>query len=300
MPVELLLWGACKLIEPVAARVRANLEDKVADGITEFAERYARRAIGGLLPGEEAEVEVDTQISEEDEAAAEELEKKFQLTSALPDEREGADASLVRAYEAILWRLAMLASWEERNVAVAGALQGPKWMTLCIPHLVGGVIPPRDIWRDVDGENALRRPFHNVPVEFFVKPLAEGQDPEYEVRTTNAAIRRSGLDLDRPISPGAPAWHRIDGLSAGWVALQPDTETEARLQQEYAAGPGGMLGRRRHFNTSPLTHAEYPNSWHPLINVDDTSGLAALIAGADNLAEDQKKVSDAVEGLLAK
>jgi hypothetical protein len=282
--------------------------NQAADEITRFAKKYIGRALSGGGPdpetSAEGEVEIDAaaapEVIKEDEAQAEELQEKFgvQLSSALSRELTGADASLVRAYEAVLWRLAVLASWERRSIAIAGAPQGSEWMTICRPHEVGRVIAPSRIWKEVGGESALRRPLHHVPVEFFVKPLAAGGRLDQEVNKVNTAFGRKGVDLDQPVSSDDEAWHRIDGLRAGWIALQPDSETEERLQREYKASPGGMLGGKRHFNTTPLEYAEYPECWGALLDIDGTHGLAVLIDGVDKFAADSKAAGDAVESLL--
>jgi hypothetical protein len=248
-----------RLVAPVANRVQENLQNQAADEITRFAKKYIGRALSGGGPdpetSAEGEVEIDAaaapEVINEDEAQAEELQEKFgvQLSSALSRELTGADASLVRAYEAVLWRLAVLASWERRSIAIAGAPQGSEWMTICRPHEVGRVIAPSRIWKEVGDESALRRPLHHVPVEFFVKPLAAGGRLDQEVNKVNTAFGRKGVDLDQPVSSDDEAWHSIDGLRAGWIALQPDSETEERLQREYKASP-----RRDAWREASLQH----------------------------------------------
>ena len=303
-----LLGQACKLVAPVAKRVQENLQNQAADEITRFAKEYIGRALSGGGPDPETsakgEVEINAaaaqEVIKEDEPQAEDLQEKLGITlsSALSGELTGTDASLVRAYEAVLWRLAVLASWERRSIAVAGALQGSEWMTICRPHEVGGVIAPSKIWKEVGGESALRRPLHHIPVEFFVKPLAAGDRLDQEVDKVNTAFGRKGVDLNRPVCSDAEAWHRIDGLRARWIALQPDSETEERLQREYKSGPGGMLGGKRLFSTKPLEYAEYPEDWEALLDIDGTDGLAALIDGVDKFAADSNAAGDAVESLL--
>lgn len=59
-----------------------------------------------------------------------------------------------------------------------------------------------------------------------------------------------------------------------------------------------MLGGKRHFNTTPLEYAEYPECWGALLDIDGTHGLAVLIDGVDKFAADSKAAGDAVESLL--
>ena len=106
-----------------------------------------------------AQESATSEVVAEDEEQAVELQNKFgvELSSALPPDRIGTDASLVRAYEAVLWRLTVLARWEQRAIAVAGALQGRDWMTICAPQTPGGVVAPSAIWQAAPADSVLRR-----------------------------------------------------------------------------------------------------------------------------------------------
>jgi hypothetical protein len=305
-----LVGQAGRLVGSVWKRTRENLEQEAADELTSFIrEKFMGRPAAepsvAEPPGEgkiEAEEAAAQELVEDDRAQAEELQEKFgvQLSSALPRELTGTDASLVRAYEAVLWRLAVLASWERRAVAVSGALQGRGWITLCAPGDSKGVVAPADIWRPEAGSPALRRPWHDVPVEFFVRPLGDGASIEGEVDAVNDELSRDGFDPTQPAgADDVDVWHRIDALQAVWSALQPDAETEAAALAAGEVKFDGVLVGRRHLDTSqPLRYKEYPASWKPLLDVDKVDGLDALIDGVDKFAAKSQAVSDAVEGLF--
>ncbi len=316
MPIDpgsaaFLIGQAGKLVGSVWKRTRENLEQEAADELTRFIRKRFMGRSGeerhsqAEPPGErtiEAETVAAEELVKDDEVQAEELQKKFgvELSSALPSELTGKDASRVRAYEAVLWRLAVLASWEGRPIAVSGALQGRGWITLCAPRGSRGVVAPAEIWRAEPGETALRRPRHNAPVEFFVKSLADDASIDEEIDMVDDELSRDGFDPTQPAGPDdIDVWHRIDALQAVWVALQPDGETEAAV---IAAGEvkvdGVVIGKRYLDTTEPLRYKEYPKRWKPHLDVDKAVGLDALIEGVDEFAAKSQAVCDAVEGLI--
>jgi hypothetical protein len=238
-----LFRQARELVAAVWNRTRDDLAEKGADQLTSFVLRLAERPVGRGRSGSDAPAETKAEIAAqestasevvaEDEAHAEELQNKFdvELSSALPRNRTGTDASLVRAYEAVLWRLTVVATWEQRAIAVAGALQGRDWMTICAPRHSGAVVAPSAIWQAPPTGSVLRRLRRGGPVEFFVKRLASGAVIDDELAKVNTQLRRDSstrFDLKRPAQPAdVDVWHRVDGFHALWVALQPDSATKS-------------------------------------------------------------------------
>jgi hypothetical protein len=315
-PSSAWLFGqAAKLVASIWTQTRENLAKEGADQLTGFVLKLAKkRPIGegrsdaGAPAAMEAEIAAEgsaaSQVVAADEAQAEELEDKFgvELSSALPRDRTGTDASLVRAYEAVLWRLAVLANWEQRAIAVGGALQGRDWMTVCAPQHPGAVVAPSAIWRAAPADNALRRRRNGGPFEFFVKPLAGNAVLADELAKVDMQLRQNDSKRFEPKRPARPtdvdAWHRVDGLHGPWVALRPDSETESAIADAAAPSFEGSKIGSRSFDTKPLTYGEYPDEWQALLGISQADGLTMLIEGIDKFAADSAAARTAVEDLF--
>ena len=310
-----LFGQAAKLVAAVWNQTRDNLAKEGADQLTSFVLKLAKkrpieevRSDVDTPPETEAEMEAQESAAGEvvagDEVQAEELQSKFgvELSSALPRDRTGTDASLVRAYEAVFWRLTVLAGWEQRAIAVAGALQGRDWMTICAPQHLGAVVAPSAIWQAAPADNALRRLRKGGPFEFFVKRLAGNAMLDDELAKVNKQLRLGGSKRFAPERPSqstdVDVWHRVDGLHGLWVALQPDSETESAVAEAAAPAFEGSKIGRRNFDTKPLTYDEYPDEWQALLDVAPADGLAALVDGIDKFADDSAAARAAVTELF--
>jgi hypothetical protein len=318
MPIEValfLLRQAGALVGGILEKTRGNIEQAGADQLTKFVFKVAKgpseREQADSTTQAELEAEITAEqattaeVLEENEAGAEELQSRFgfALTSALPPDRIGTDASLVRAYEAVLWRLSVLASWERRAIAVSGALQGRDWITICAPRVPGAVIAPSSIWQAADADSVLRRPLKRAPVKFFVRPNAGNAKPDEELTAVDTKLRRDGARRFEPTQPAEPAdvdaWHRVDGLHAVWVPLQPDTHTADALENANAH----MYEKRvtfgkRNVEIHPPRHEEYPEEWQRALLDISPTGLASLIDGIDKFASHSAAAKSAVDVLL--
>jgi hypothetical protein len=201
-------------------------------------------------------------------------------------EAPGSDAWFVSAYEAVLWRVAAMAGWEARPIAVAGALQGPDWVTVCVPHRqwsTGQVVDPSSMWKvTVEGD---RRRLKNPPVDFFVRVDGNGQSASDIEQLNREFIRTRCFDAG-PASPNKGAWHRVDGLSRGWVLLQWDDALRAHIQKLRAPNmlDGGYLFPVE-LEARPPEWGECPQDWQFLMGISDpVAGIAGMRSGADAYA----------------
>jgi hypothetical protein len=201
-------------------------------------------------------------------------------------EAPGSDAWFVSAYEAVLWRVATMAGWAARPIAVAGALQGFDWVTVCVPHgqlTAGQVIDPSSMWRTTASGD--RRRHKNAPVDFFVR-LAEGAQIDSNLESLNREFIRTRRFDARRAGPEKAAWHRVDGLSRGWVLLQWDDGLRAHIQQ--LRKPMMWDGRYLfpvNLEANPPEWGELPKDWQVLMDFrDPATGIAAMRSGADAYA----------------
>jgi hypothetical protein len=195
------------------------------------------------------------------------------------------DVAVVAAYQAIYWRLAVLAFVEDRPIAVCAALQGSDWLTVCLPRSglsIGNPKPPTpdDVFRLKGFSPMLVR--HDIGwgrADFFVKRKAEDQVGP-EVQALNRAFRRSGDAGFPPEDSGAPLeerWHLINGIAAVWVQLAPDPEART-----------WMIDNGKYQDIEDLDAPRwesYPPEWQPLLDIpDEAAGVTALDRCIDELA----------------
>jgi hypothetical protein len=108
------------------------------------------------------------------------------------DIRRGTARWYVSAYGAILWRVATLASWEERPIAISGALQGREWVTVCVPRVRGKVVDPSKMWRasDAGAHLLLRARGDDSPADFFVQRIEDTGKRDDVVADLNLTFER--------------------------------------------------------------------------------------------------------------
>jgi len=309
-----LFRQACKLVagtgDKVVDKAEDGAEDWAAEKTIEFVSRVAGlgRAQGERRRGDSTGTDADVsrpEVSEagkaiaENETVAVALQEDLgvELSSALPARCTGTKASLVRAYEAVLWRLAVVAAWEQRPIAVAGALQGRDWVTVCVPEPgLEGVVNPSEMSQGT-ADCGLRRRRQTPPVEFFVwrsgSPMSDANIAEL-----NEALA-DGFKWERPAEPEEiDDWHRVDGVFGHWIALQPDSQTQAAVDKATGipslSNPGKVVGVR---HNQPLDRGQYPESWKPLLRIE-ADGLDALEVGIDRFVEASTSVREHAERLL--
>jgi hypothetical protein len=329
--MEYLLLMACKVVlGPVAGRVLADYQQGAADRIEQLISRLVTRgaphaeevppapagsegiaARGDAPPivdvppapaGGEGVAPTDAEIVtdfEEHPASTERLREALEgilgFTLSGPDAFGGTDAWFVSAYESILWRAAVTAGLEDRPIAVTGALQGPEWVTVCVPHQhqqAGRVIDPATIWRAPTPQNR-RRPGVGAPVDFFVRRVEHAGQAATEAAELNSQFIEEREFDPGPAGPSKGAWHRVDGLSRGWVLLQWDDALQEHIQQ------------RRHtvvpvpLDIRPPKLGECPEDWQLLMAIPDpAAGMKALSDGIDAYAERSKAVVAAARAVL--
>jgi len=319
--VEYLLIQALKAVfGPVFGRVLADAQQGAADWIERLTLRLVRRgapptndppssaqtADAGPSPlapvGGEGSAPTEAQIVtafEEHPDSTEKLRRVLEgilgVTLGGPEAEVGDDAWFVSAYEAVLWRAAVTAGWADRPIAVAGALQGPEWVTVCVPHQhqqAGKVIDPTTIWRAPSPQNH-RRPTVAAPVDFFVRQVEHAGQAATAAAELNSNIINTRRFDPGPAGPSKEAWHRIDGLSRGWVLLQWDDALQEHIQQLRHTFIPVPLDIR------PPEWDECPKEWQLLMAIPDpAAGIKALSDGIDAYAEHSKAVMAAARAAL--
>jgi len=319
MVVELIaawvLREAYKLVVvPVGTELRQRFDKKLADKIagsvstTLFhAQATGDNGEGANESEADAEVSADTEFVDALETSPEasdvlrgELEGILGVSLGGAGVRRGTPEWYVSAYAAILWRIAMLAVWETRPIAINGALQGMEWVTVCVPR-VQREIDPSTMWRTDEG--SLLRVFGDPPVDFFVRQIKDESSRQHELAKLNERFMmapKAGLKRadDKSV---ATDWHRIDGLSRKWVHLKLDPATEkALIENTSTKGMFGELMFRRSLKTRPPELDEYPDEWTPLLTIpSEAHGIAVLSAGADAFACASEAAAAAVDAALS-
>jgi len=331
VPVELiaawLVMQAYKLIVvPVATGVRQRIVDdlsaKIAAPVSAklFGDHIPTPEDGGGLasePDTDAELEADSAfvdtIEEAPEAGAA-LGKEIgrilgvklvvggDQTSTFAGARRGSDGWYVSAYASILWRIAMLAVWEERPIAIQGALQGREWVTVCVPR-ARGAINPSAMWQHADSRTLLRIRGDGGKADFFVRQIGDEDGRKNAVAELNEQFM---IDPTAPFKPievefTADNWHRIDGVSRKWVLLKPDAVAEEAIASQRPHRPAFYGGRdvRLDLEYFPPKFNEYPANWQPLLKIgSEKVGIAALNTGADEFARASEASAAAVEALF--
>ena len=318
MPIELvaawLLREAYKLVVvPVASNLLQRFDNKLADNISsavykKFVQGRAQEACSGTALGTDADngfqadkafVEVIEQEPDAGEVLREEMESILKVSLDLEGASKGTDGWYVSAYEAILWRVGVLATWEQRPIAIEGALQGPQWLTVCVPY-TRDTPAPVNMWRRPDTRTRLRS-LRDQPVDFFVRQIEADNERRNELTALND---RFMISPAVPFAPGeegslAGRWHRLDGLQRKWVVLKPDAATQRTVNAQSPHFNGRPLFGHRNFDLHPLAFDDYPPEWTPLLRIpDEATGISALSAGADGFARVSSASAAAVEAVL--
>jgi len=316
--IEVGLWfayQACKwLLGPVAERVLADYQQSAADRIEDIIDRLMRgdaapAKVPPTPPPDGGDVavtdkEIVAALAEHPQQAAElrrVLEGKLGVPLGGSEAAVGSDAWFVSAYEAVLWRAACTAGWEDRPIAVAGALQGPDWVTVCVPHRhleAGQVIDPATMWRTLAAQDR-RRPVGGPPVDFFVRRVEHGQAAT-EAAELNKEFIKTRRFVPGPAGPSKEAWHRVDGLNRGWVLLQADDALREHIQE--LRSPAQWEGRYMfpvNLDATPPKWEECPEEWQLLMDIPDSAaGIKALSDGVDAYAADSEAVVAAARAAL--
>lgn len=191
-----------------------------------------------------------------------------------------SDAWFVSAYAAVLWRVANMAGWAGRPIAVAGALQGPDWTTVCVPRSplnAGQVIDPASIWTTTAA--GVRRRQH-TSADFFVR-IARAAPAESAPEGLNQEFIRSRRFTPGPATPDEEAWHRVDGISRGWVLLQWDDA----LQNHILKNRSYFMAHPRQLELNPPDWNELTEQWQSIAKICNSSeAITAMRSGADAYA----------------
>jgi hypothetical protein len=317
MDPVLMLWLLRQAGKLIAVPIGKAAWDEFLSGIgqqiggagADFAGDWLRRAVATPKRGDSGVVDrqLAAEIGQRPEAAQAlgvELGRQLgvELETVEPSGTMGksgsADDAMLAAYLAIFWRFAVLAFVEERPIAAGAGLQGAGWVTVCVPQhglSIGSPTPPtpNDVFRSSGDFPMLSRPERDWGrADFFVRRLADDQVGA-EVQALNRGFRRS-RDADFPPDgqdePFETCWHRINGLAAVWVQLQPDQQ--ARRWMTY----NGKYRDIMDMDAPPWEF--YPPEWHPLIDIpDEVAGATALDRSIDDIAADSAALQDRIAAL---
>lgn len=308
------------LLGPVAERVLADFQQDAADRIRGAIRRLVRGDVAPdedvqpTAPADGADVAVtDTSIVEtleENPRPTGELRGKLEEILGIhlggPEVAAGTDAWFVSAYEAVLWRAAVMAGWEGRPIAVKGALQGPEWVTVCVPDPnrrwgAGQIIDPSSIWSTDTGDR--HRVVGEVPlVDFYVRRVEDTGQAATDTGKLNRQFIRTRRFDPGPASSITETWHRVDGLNRGWVLFQWDDALREHIQK--LREPARPLNGRGYLfpvnlDKHPPRWDECPEDWQLLMEIpDEVAGIAALSNGVDSYAAASSAVAAAVRALL--
>jgi len=290
------------VVLPVATGVRQRFVDELSDKIA--------APLSETLFGDHADF-VDT-IGKDPEACTvieEELERILGVKLGAISGQGGAGAGVrrgtsswyVSAYAAILWRIAMLAVWEERPIAINGALQGRDWVTVCVPR-TAKAIAPSAMWRQSDSDMLLRVLDNQPPADFFIRQIKVESVRAREIAALNDKFMINTKATFKETEDGSITdnWHRIDGIGRRWVLLKPDTETGLAIISSRLGARVPMPSYSLNLlNGSPPTFDEYPAEWQSLLRIEkEANGIEALSAGADEFARASEASAAAVEAAL--
>jgi hypothetical protein len=132
-------------------------------------------------------------------------------------------------------------------------------------------------------------------VDFFVRRVEHAGQAATEAGKLDTKFIRTLQFAPGPAGPMQDAWHRIDGLSRGWVLLQWDDALRKHVGQVRKTPPGFpvMLDER------PPVWDECPRNWQLLMDIPDpVAGIAALSQGVDAYAEHSAEVAAAAQAVL--
>lgn len=307
--VPFIVWGvyeAWKILQPVAQRIVADEEQGIATWTEKKATDWLKRVItpaatvppraDGNVSAEVAGAADDAIVMalNQDPATAEELrhvaEEALQVDLGGVGVVASPDAWFVGAYEALLWRAAVMAGWEGRPIAVAGGLQGPGWVTVCVPRQplkLGVGIDPSLLWDRTSNADVLRPSATTPPADFFVRRAGER-----ETATEAAAAVNEWSALTRRFDPssagpGGELWHRVDGLSRRWVRFKWDDAVKKYVQK--VRSPAVSLTGNYLFPVnlmaSPPEFHEFPEEWRQEMFIpSEVAAIGILSEGLDAYA----------------
>jgi hypothetical protein len=310
--VPFIVWGAYeawKLLQPVAQRIVADADQGAATWTEKKATEWLKhvitpataaprppRASGNGTANEvtgAAEDAIVTALNEE-EATAEDLrrvaEEALKIDLAGAEVVTGPDAWFVSAYEALLWRAAVMAGWEGRPIAIVGALQGPEWLTVCVPRQplkLGVGIDPSSLWDTTSNADVLRPSKTAPPADFFVRRTGESETAaEAAARVNEWSVLIQTFDPDSA-GPGGELWRRIDGLSRKWVRFKWDDAVKKYAQKvrSPAISPTGNYLFAINLTASPPKFHEFPEEWRQeMLIPNEAAAIGTLSEGLDAYA----------------
>jgi hypothetical protein len=130
-------------------------------------------------------------------------------------------------------------------------------------------------------------------VDFFVRRVEHPGQAATEAAELNKEFINTGQFDPGPAGPSKDAWHRVDGLSRGWVLLQGDDALREHIQQLRSyIFPVNL-------DTTPPKWDECPEAWQFLMDIPDpAAGIKALSDGLDKYAVDSAAVVAAARAVL--
>jgi hypothetical protein len=319
--VELLVLAAARLIfGPILGRVWADVQQAAADNVEGVVKawwwRRSRVPDPELSAGSDSpqptEVPVPAEASDAeiasamdgDQPKAEEFRRVLEemLGVDLSEASAGTDDTILSAYQALMWRAAVMTGWERRPIALAGSLLGPDWVTVCQPTVgfkKGSVVDPSSLWETNEHGDLIRSADPRPPVEFYLRRFPDRQAATSAADTLNQAFARSHDFKAGPPGPLGDAWHRVDGLNRGWVRLQWDDVVNEHVKAQRSQRH--MFMHNDELRLRPPVFDEFPKDWQEAMGITDPAAAIetlrdALDAYAEASAESLAAARAALKG----
>lgn len=324
--VPVIVWGvyeAWKLLRPVAQRIVADADQGAATWTEKKATEWLKRVItpaaavprppraDGNVAAHEVAGAADAAIVmalKEDQATADELrhvaEEVLQVDLGGAEVIPGPDAWFVSAYEALLWRAAVMAGWEGRPIALAGALLGPGWVTVCVPRRplkLGVGIDPSSLWDTTSNADVLRPSDTASPADFFVRRVGERETATDAAAGVNEwSVLTHAFD-PASVGPGDELWHRVDGLSRKWVRFKWDEAVKKYVQKvrSPAISLTGTYLFPVNLKADPPKFDEFPEAWQQeMLIPSEVAAIGTLSEGLDAYAAASEATLAAAKAVL--
>jgi hypothetical protein len=288
--LQLLILEAGRVVfGPILGRVWADVQQSAANRVEAVVKDWWKRSVSApdITPtaseSDRGQEETDEEIVQ---SMAQKPEKADLLRRAIEEilgitlspAATGTDGAILSAYEAVMWRAAVVAGWEGRPIALAGALLGTDWVTVCKPSPSiepGSAVDPASLWVTDDGDLVRAE---NSPVEFYVRRTEDAAAADL-----NERFIREPRFAPGPPGPLGKVWHRVDGLNRGWVRFRWDDDVEGYAQQERAPmrdldGDGYMFPVN--LDATRPRYSEFPPAWREAMVIADPGAAVRTLRQA--------------------
>ena len=330
-PISLLVLIIGFIGRPLAEAVRDRYVDDLVQQLPDLAGPVANRVrhfVAGTARGDsEARRQLEMELAANQQAMAALTEAvQAQTGEAIPSAGASPPASrrmrdsqtiFLDGYQRALYNLTLTAVFAGRPVVVDAALQGPDWLTACIPqfgddygHIRRGSFPdPERLWTSYNPQYVEhgfgQGDLGTWPVSYYVRWMPNREERDRELAEREKQFRfepqssfRSDLD-----APPEQRWLQILRVRPMWVQLEsfgfdfqiPQPAYDDILERHFE-----QLGRKREPKSrDSLSFGDYPDEWKRLLEIPrPDEGVRLLMDAADRLVAREDQVRDAIQEQL--